>query len=136
DLADEIARDMADFIWRARGEFAHGDFPMPAEAVQRTRQAIAEGATPVLLADYWDRPGDATWTLRELLDQDVGRVLYGSLSAEPTLDRIWEADLQPGDPFDDVVGGYTGEQAGEPVRITGTLAWRGERFGYDRVAVI
>ncbi len=136
ELADEIARDMADFIWRNRTEFAQGDYPLPREAVQRTREAIAQGATPVLLADYWDRPGDATWTLRELIDQGVGRVLFGSLSAEPTLDRIWEQDLQPGDPFDDEVGGYTGEQAGEPVRITGTLVWRGERFGYDRVAVV
>lgn len=135
-LADEIARDMADFIWRRRVEFARGDYPLPAEAVRRTRQAIASGASPVLLADYWDRPGDATWTLRALLDQGVGRVLYGSLSAEPTLDRIWAEDLQPGDPFDGEVGGYTGEQAGPPVRINGTLVWRGARFGYDRVAVI
>ncbi|MEX2571696.1 MAG: M81 family metallopeptidase, partial [Gemmatimonadota bacterium] len=136
ELADEIARDMADFIWRVREDFASGEFPQPADAVARARAAIAAGETPVVLADYWDRPGDGTWTLRELMEQDVGRVLFASLSAEPTLDRIWEANLQSGDPFDDEVGGYTGEQAGEPVRITGTLVWRGERFGYDRVAVI
>lgn len=136
ELANHIARDMAQLIWRVREDFAHGDFPQPREAVQRAKQAIAAAAKPVVLGDYWDRPGDATWTLRELIDQGVGRVLYGSLTAEPTLDRIWEQNLQPGDPFDDMVGGYTGEQAGEPVRIQGTLVWRGERFGYDRVAVI
>jgi microcystin degradation protein MlrC len=135
-LADQIADDMAEYIWRVRADWAHGQFPSPDEAVRTARQAIAAGETPVVLADYWDRPGDATWTLRALLDQGVERVMYAALTAEPTLDRIWEADLQPGDPFDDLVGGYTGEQAGEPVRITGTLRWRGERFGYDRVAVV
>jgi microcystin degradation protein MlrC len=135
-LADRIADDMADYIWRVRADWAHGEFPGPAEAVRQAREAIAAGATPVVLADYWDRPGDATWTLRALMEQGVERVLYAALTAEPTLDRIWDADLQPGDPFDDLVGGYTGEQAGDPVRITGTLRWRGARFGYDRVAVI
>jgi microcystin degradation protein MlrC len=136
ELADRIARDMGEFIWRVREEFAHGNFPQPREAVQRTKQAIAAGEKPVVLGDYWDRMGDATWTLRELLDQGVGRVLYGSLSAEPTLDQIWQQNLQVGDRFDGLVGGYTGEQAGEPVRIQGRLAWRGSRWGYDRVAVI
>ncbi len=135
-LADSIASDMADFIWRVREDFAHGDYPQPEAAVRQARSAIQEGETPVVLADYWDRPGDATWTLRELIDQDVNGVLYASLTAEPTLDRIWEEDLQPGDRFEGRVGGYTGEQAGEPVHLEGTLAWRGERWGYDRVAAI
>lgn len=135
-LADSIADDMADFIWRVREDFAQGDYPAPDVAVRKARQAIAAGETPVVLADYWDRPGDATWTLGELIDQDVGGVLYASLTAEPTLDQIWEDDLQPGDPFESEVGGYTGEQAGAPVPIEGTLAWRGARWGYDRVAAI
>lgn len=136
ELADEIAEDMAEFIWRVREDYAHGDFPLPEEAVSDTREAIAAGETPVVLADYWDRPGDATWTLAELLDQGVDGILYASLSAEPTLDYIWEEDLQPGDSFQHEVGGYTGEQAGDPVLIEGTLAWRGERWGYDRVAAV
>ncbi len=135
-LADRIADDMAKFIWRVREEWAHGEFPQPEEAVRATREAIEAGETPVVLADYWDRPGDATWTLRELIDQDVDRVLYAALSAEPSLDSIWEEDLQPGDAFDMEVGGYTGEQAGAPVRIDGTLIWRGSRWGYERVAAI
>jgi len=136
ELARTIADDMAEYMWRVREGWAHGDFPGPEEAVRRAREAIAAGEVPVVLADYWDRPGDATWTLRELLDQGVEGILYASLTAEPTLDEIWERDLQPGDPFEGEVGGYTGEQAGEPVSISGTLAWRGERFGYDRVAAI
>ena len=135
-LADSIADDMADFIWRVRTDFAQGDYPEPPEAIRQAQQAIQAGETPVVLADYWDRPGDATWTLRELIEQNVSGVLYASLTAEPTLDRIWEQDLQPGDAFSGAVGGYTGEQAGEPIAIDGTLAWRGARWGYDRVAAI
>lgn len=136
ELADEIATDMAEFIWRVRGDWAHGEYPEPKEAVRLTREAIANGETPVVLADYWDRPGDATWTLKELLDQGVEKVLISALTDKPALDAIWENDLQPGDPFDMEVGGYTGEQAGEPVRIQGELVWRGSRWGYDRAAAI
>ncbi len=136
ELADEIARDMDEFIWRVREDWAYGEFPQPEEAVRKTRQAIDEGKTPVVLADYWDRPGDATWTLQELIDQEVSDILYSALTDEPALEQIWEDDLSPGDPIDMEFGGYTGEQAGEPVAISGQLAWRGERWGYDKVAVI
>jgi microcystin degradation protein MlrC len=136
ELADHIAQDVAEYMWRVREEWAHGEHSGPAEAVAQARQAIAAGETPVVLAEYWDRPGDATWTLRELVDQGVQRFIYASLSAQPTLEEIWEADLQPGDPFDAEVGGYTGEQAGDPVRIRGRLAWRGQALGYDQVAAI
>lgn len=136
ELANEIADDMAEFIWREREDWAHGEYPEPDEAVATTKEAIANDETPVVLADYWDRPGDATWTLQELIDQDVSGILYSALTDERALEKIWEEDMQPGDPFDMEVGGYTGEQAGEPVRITGELVWRGEQWGYDRVAAI
>jgi microcystin degradation protein MlrC len=135
-LAAAAAADVSSLLWRVRERYASGSFPSPREAVQGTRQAIAAGATPVVLADYWDRPGDATWTLAQLVGQGVGSVLYAALTDAPALDAIWEENLQPGDAFDRAVGGYTGEQAGSPVRITGTLRWRGERWGYERVAVI
>jgi microcystin degradation protein MlrC len=136
ELANHIAQDMAEYMWRLREDWAWAEYPLPDEAVRMTRAAIAAGETPVLLADYSDRLGDATWILRELMDQGVGRVLYASLSAQPTLDEIWERDLQPGDPFEGEVGGYTGEQAGEPMRVRGILAWRGAALGYDQVAAI
>jgi microcystin degradation protein MlrC len=136
-LAEEAADDVASLIWRLREAYASASsFPLPDEAVRRTRDAIRTGATPVVLADYWDRPGDGTWTLKALVDQGVGKVLYAALTDEPALDHIWEADLQPGARFDRAVGGYTGEQAGPPVPITGTLRWRGARWGYERVAII
>src|SRR5690606_1615221 len=97
ELAEEIADDMAEFIWRVRKDGAKGEFPRPDEAVRRAAEAIEAGQTPVVLADYWARPGDATWTLRALIDAGVRRILYAPLTDQPALDWIWERDLQPGD---------------------------------------
>jgi microcystin degradation protein MlrC len=135
-LADRIADDMAEFIWRVREDFAHGEFPMPEEAVRRTGQAIAAGATPVVLGDYSDRPGDATWILQQLIDQGVSGVLYAALRDERALDALAERGAAPGDPFDMEVGGFTGPQAGAPVRITGTVQFFGPMDPYERVAAI
>lgn len=135
-LADRIADDVAGYIWRVREEFAHGEFPMPAEAVRLTRQAIAEGETPVVLGDYSDRPGDATWILRQLIDQGVDRVLYAALRDERALEALAEQGASEGDAFDMEVGGFTGPQAGEPVRFTGTIRFFGPMGPYEHVAAI
>ena len=135
-LADEIADDMAEFIWRVREEFAQGKFPMPKEAVERTVKAINERAVPVVLGDYSDRPGDATWILKELLDRNVSNVMYAALRDERALAKLSAQQAKPGDPFDMRVGGFTGEQAGKPVRVTGTVKYFGKGWGYDEIAMI
>ena len=135
-LADTIAADMEEYIWRVREDFAHGDFPMPEEAVSTARDSIEAGATPVVLGDYSDRPGDATWILRELQEQGVGNVLYGTLRDENALQALAEAGAEPGDDFSREVGGFTGESAGEPVQIDGTIRYFGPAFGYDTVAAV
>lgn len=135
-LADEIADDMAEFIWRVREDFAQGKFPMPKEAVERTGEAINEGAVPVVLGDYSDRPGDATWILKELFDRNVSNVMYAALRDERALAKLSAQQAKPGDPFDMDVGGFTGEQAGKPVRIRGTVKYFGEGWGYDEIAMI
>ncbi|NGM60402.1 M81 family metallopeptidase [Sphingobacterium sp. SGG-5] len=135
-LANKIADDMSEFIWRVRQGWSEGEFLQPEAAVKQTRLAITNEKTPVILADYWDRPGDGTWTLHELIKQRVDNVLYAALTDVNALDSIWKQDLQPGAPFDMLVGGYTGEQAGSPVHINGKLIWRGSLWGYDRVAAI
>ena len=135
-LADQIADDMDEFVWRVRERFAHADFPMPDAAVRLARQAITDGRTPVAMGDYSDRPGDATWILRELLEQGVDDVLYSALRDEHALAALQEAGAQAGDAFDMEVGGFTGESAGAPVRIQGTIRYVGAGLGYEYVAVI
>ena len=46
-LADHIADDMSEYMWRVRAAFASGEFPTPTEGVVRVRQAVRAGATPV-----------------------------------------------------------------------------------------
>ena len=135
-LADSIADDMAEYIWRVREEFANGKFPMPKVAVEKAKEAIKAGQTPVVLGDYSDRPGDATWILKQLMDQDVNGVLYGCLTDIHALEKLKETNAKAGDDFDMEVGGYTGEQAGKPVRIRGQITYFGSFWRYDNIAVI
>ena len=136
ELANKIADDMAEYIWRVREDFAGGEYPMPEEAVEQTIEAIVNEATPVVLGDYSDRPGDATWILRELIDKNVQGVYYAALRDEIALQKLKETNARQGDAFDMEVGGFTGEQAGTPVRVTGTVRYFGEGFGHDEIALI
>lgn len=136
NLADSIANDMEEFIWRVREDFALGKYPMPKEAVAQTKAAISAGQTPVVLGDYSDRPGDATWILDELIKQDVSGVLYGALTDANVLEQLEISEAQPGDDFDMMVGGYTGDQAGGKVRIQGKLKYFGPFRGYDKTAIV
>ena len=128
-LADRIADDMDEFIWRLR-EFAVGNYPRPEEAAGIVREAIAAGETPVAVGDHSDRPGDATHILKAFVAAGIGKVLYGTITSPETLDAIAE-----GDAFDMEIGGFT-PSGGTPVRIQGTVTYFGEGFGYERVAAI
>ena len=136
ELADAIADDMSEFIWRVREPFANGAFPMPKVAATQTIQAMTTGATPVVLGDYSDRPGDATWILKALMDEGVSNMMYAALRDEHALAALGATRARPGDDFDMSVGGFTGEQAGQPVRIKGTVKYFGEGWGYDKIAMI
>jgi len=134
-LADRIADDMSEYMWRVREEFAGGEFPLPPEAVGMAKQAIAAGETPVVLADHSDRPGDATHILRELIDQDVGKVLIGTIRDERVIDELAATGASVGDAFSMEVGGFT-PSGGSPAHIEGTLAYFGRGRGYDNVAAV
>lgn len=135
-LADSIADDMAAYIWQVREKFAGGAFPMPEEAVKKAKMAIRDNQTPVVLGDYSDRPGDATWILKELIDEKVEGVLYGTLRDERVLEKLEQENTKVGDSFDMDVGGFTGEQAGKPVRIKGKVVFFGPKWSYKNVAAI
>ena len=89
-----------------------------------------------MLGDYSDRPGDATWILKELLEKNVSNVMYAALRDERALAKLSARKAKPGDAFDMAVGGFTGEQAGKPVRITGKVKYFGAGWGYDAIAII
>jgi microcystin degradation protein MlrC len=135
ELADQIADDMNEFIWRVREDFALGGYPVPDEAARRVADAIRGGATPVAVGDHSDRPGDATHIFKAFEAAGIDRVLHGAISDPAVLERLADAGAEPGDAFDEEIGGFT-PSGGTPARVTGELAYFGEWQGYDRVAVV
>ena len=135
DLADRIADDMDDFMWRVREDFAVGGYPGPEEAARIVAVAVANGETPVAVGDHSDRPGDATHILGAFEAAGIGRVLYGTITSPTTLESLAAAGARPGDPFDMEIGGFT-PSGGSPRRVAGTVEYFGEGFGYDAIAVV
>jgi microcystin degradation protein MlrC len=99
----------------------------------------ATGEGRVVLADYSDRSGAATFLLRDIIAQDLPNVLVATVMDADLLARI--ANAQPGDDFDQMVGGRVDVSAGDPVRVVGTLrgvgkGWAAVDFGRGSVLVI
>ena len=134
-LADEIADDMNNFIWRHREAFAGGSFPGPGEAARIVAAAVDAGEVPIAIGDYSDRPGDATHILKAFEAAGIGRVLYATIADEPLLDQLADTGASAGDSFDRPVGGLT-VSGGTPARVRGTLVYFGEGFGYERIAAV
>jgi microcystin degradation protein MlrC len=143
-LAKRIADDMAEWAWRRRKDLLSTTkiYGM-AESVKLAKDAIAGGATPVILADYSDRSGYATWLLREIVAQDLPDTLIATVTDAEVVSRL--NGVKAGDAFDASVGGRFDESAGDPVRIAGTVhgtierageTWISVRFGRGNVLVI
>ncbi len=136
-LAGMIAGDMADYIWRVREDLAGKTFPRPKEAVRMAEASIKKGEKPVILADYSDRSGDATWILKELAEQKISHFLMAPLRDEKTINIMVDKHMKPGDKVDMMIGASTGtKQAGEPVRISGVLRFLGPKYSFENVAVV
>jgi microcystin degradation protein MlrC len=122
DLAQRVARDMAGWIWRRRDDLlATTKLHRMADGVALAREAVAARRSPVVLADYSDRSGYATWLLREIVAKKLSRTLIATIADPAAVQALLDAGAKPGDPFDREVGGRADESAGEPVRITGTV---------------
>ncbi|EHL99566.1 hypothetical protein HMPREF9946_03077 [Acetobacteraceae bacterium AT-5844] len=153
ELAEKVASDMANTIWRKREALlSAAEIHRIGAGVALAREAVEAGQTPVVLADHSDRSGYATWVLREILAQGLKRTLVCTIAAPEVLKVLAEQGTKPGDAFDMEIGGLADESAGEPVRITGTLQaivpsttaramgggqnWACIRFGEGNVVVL
>ena len=133
-LARHVADDMARFAWRQRDALLHSTkvHTIP-DGVTLAKQAVAAGATPVVLADHSDRSGYATWLLREIVAQGLSRTLVATIADADAIAALQGAN--PGDVFDRSIGGRADESAGEPVRVTGTVMRTIEQHGQRWIAV-
>lgn len=145
-LARRVADDMAAAAWRQRkaliGSTQVHTIP---EGVALAKQAIASGATPVVLADHSDRSGSATWILKEVIEQDLSGVLIATIADAKAIDVLKARGVKAGDAFDMEVGGLVDESAGAPVRVQGTVLnavegkgqlWVIVKFGRGNVLVL
>ena len=127
-LARRVADDMAAAAWRQR-EALLGSTKVHTipEGVALAKQAMASGATPVVLADHSDRSGSATWILKEIIEQDLSDVLIATIADAKAIDALKARGVKAGDAFDMEVGGLVDESAGAPVRDPGHRAARDRR---------
>src|SRR6476620_3732622 len=105
------------------------------EGVALAKQAVAAGATPVVLADHSDRSGYATWLLREIIAQNLSNTLIATIADAKATTRLKAIGAKEGDSFDMEVGGLADESAGQPVRIQGTILKAVEGYGQFWVCV-
>jgi microcystin degradation protein MlrC len=135
-LARHVADDMAAAAWRQRKALIGSTkvYTIP-EGVTLAKEAVARGATPVVLADHSDRSGSATWILKEVIEQDLSDVLIATVADAKAIDALTAKGVKAGDAFDMAVGGLVDESAGAPVRVQGTVMAAGEGRGQLWVAV-
>lgn len=151
DLAERVIRDMAEWVWRRREALLKTVEIHPMkQGVVLAREAVSAGKAPVVLADYSDRSGYATWLLQEIVAQKLERTLIATIAAPDAIAAVLAAGAKPGDAFDAEIGGLFDESAGEPVRIRGTIrhlspatttrgagnAWLSVGFGTGNVLVL
>ncbi|MGM0667181.1 MAG: M81 family metallopeptidase, partial [Bacteroidota bacterium] len=136
ELADSIADDMSEYIWRVRHDFAGKKLPGPVEGVGLSIQAAKEGKTPVVIADHSDRTGNSSHILAELIRQGAENFCIATIADRKLIEQLEKSEAKTGSRVDALVGGYADEYAGEPVAIEGTLEYFDSYGRYEKAAVI
>jgi len=134
DLADRIADDMSEYIWRMREVFAGKKLPKTKEGVRLAIEAARSGKIPVVIADHSDRTGGSTHILAELIAQKAENFCITTLRDEKAIDLI-KTNNKVGDKVIVEVGGYSDHLAGEPVRLEGEVEFLGDYRGETLVVL-
>jgi microcystin degradation protein MlrC len=135
ELADRIADDMSDYIWRVREVFAGKKLPKTKEGVSLAIAAVKAGKTPVVIADHSDRTGGSTQILQELINQGAKNFCIATLRDERAIQDI-KTKKKVGDVVSIEVGGYSDKFAGNPVKIVGKVEFLGEYGRRGSVVVL
>lgn len=123
-LADEIADDMNRYFIGRRGELLTTSTLSVTAAVRQAKELMGSKRSPVVLADYSDRAGDATHILAQMIEQDLGNTIVATLRDERVIQALKNSGARAGDAFDFEVGGFVlRPDSGAPVRVRGELAY-------------
>ncbi len=133
-LADRIADDMSEHIWRNREAFAGKKLPKTQEGVAMALRAANSGQTPVIIADHSDRTGGSTYILEELIRQGAKKFCIATLRDENAVHEI-STKSRAGDSITIAVGGTSDKYAGNPVAIKGKVESIG-KYGRDPAVVL
>ncbi|WP_135557585.1 M81 family metallopeptidase [Paenibacillus cymbidii] len=138
ELAESLARSLADFFWRIREQFSVQLTPL-AEAVDFALSAERAGNGPVVFADSADgtgsgSPGDGTAIIRELLCRETNARAYVSVVDPETVERAIAIGVGNSGAFD--IGGKIDRRFQTPVRATarvkligdGSFTFKGPQF--------
>lgn len=134
-LADRIAQDMSDFIWKKREVFAGRKYPKVKDGVAEAVAAARAGKTPVVVADHSDRTGNSTWILEELMRRGAKKVCVATIADDKAIQEI-KAKAKVGDAVSVNVGGYADQYAGKPVKVDGTVEYLDKYQQHATVAVL
>ncbi|MFP3951527.1 MAG: M81 family metallopeptidase [Candidatus Bathyarchaeia archaeon] len=121
-LAEEVAKDVSDYIWSLREPFAGKKLPKTEEGVEKAIKHAERGENPVIIADHSDRMGDSTWILAELIKQGASNFCVATISDQNAINAIKEQG-DVGDVVTLKVGGYSPKYSGEPVEIIGKVEY-------------
>jgi microcystin degradation protein MlrC len=135
EMADRIADDVSDYIWRVREEFAGKKLPKTEEGVSLAIAAAQEGRTPVVIADHADRTGNSTHILEELIRQGGRNFCIATIADGNAIEEI-KSMAAAGDRITIKVGGYADRFAGNPVTIDANVEYLGRYGRFETVAVL
>jgi microcystin degradation protein MlrC len=134
-LADRIAQDMSDFIWKKREAFAGKTLPKTADGVAQAVAAAKARQVPVVVADHSDRTGNSTHILAELIRQRAQHFCIATIADDKAIGDIART-ARPGDRVSVNVGGYADQYAGAPVKIDGVVEFLGPYRQHETMAVL
>lgn len=134
-LADRIAQDVSDYIWRQRETFAGRKLPKVEDGVAQALATQRAGRTPIVVADHSDRTGNSTWILEELIRQRGRNYTVATIADDKAIQQL-RSKAKVGDPVSVMVGGYADQYAGRPVKIDGTLEYLDKYRSHATVAVV
>jgi len=131
DLARRTADEIVHYLWERREAFRVELTPVK-EAVA---YALKMGRGPVVLADVSDNPGggspcDGTLMLQELVGANVPSAVLAVMVDPEAVRAAQEAGI--GRTATLVVGGKTDRRHGEPLTLTGKVAWVGQKEYVNR----
>lgn len=119
ELAEKIALQVVDYIWRKRAEFK-SNYKNEKEALDYAEQLLRQGEKTIVINEISDNPGagtpgDGTYLLKELLARNIPQTCFAAIV---DVDTVLKAIKSGVGTFVDVeLGGKTDELHGKPIPI-------------------